>query len=249
LTDLSAPLTRLARYGPERWYAAAMGLLIGAASLTTRLLQNGRLSRYLRTILISAIALIGYPLALLVARSGWELGGDLRLSEVLMCVLILAGAATAISTTSRLTAVAALGVVGFGMALLFLFFGAPDLAMTQFAIEALTVILFVLVIYKLPQFGKLSPPRVHWRDAVIAAGTGALMTFLTLAVLQRPLDPLVAKYYAASSALLAHGRNVVNVILVDFRALDTLGEITVLAVAGLGGYALIRLRLAKRGRP
>ena len=82
-------------------------------------------------------------------------------------------------------------------------------------------------------------------DAVLALGTGALMTTLTLSMLSRQLDPSITEFYEASSYIAAHGRNIVNVILVDFRALDTLGEITVVATAGLAGYALIHRRRGK----
>jgi multicomponent Na+:H+ antiporter subunit A len=195
---------------------------------------------------VVTVILVGYPLIQVLSRgSGTSMTGVL-IHEVLIVATILLAAIAAVLSSSRLAAVAALGVVGFGMALLFIFFGAPDLAMTQFAIEGLTVVLFVLVIYKLPQFGKLSSARVRLGDLLIAVGAGVLMSLLTLAVLQQPLAPVLAPYYAANSLALGHGRNVVNVILVDFRALDTLGEITVLAVAGLGGFALLRLRLSKR---
>lgn len=246
LVALGAPLRALKDWGPARWYAAAMNLLIGTATATTEFLQSGRLSRYLRTIILVSIAFIGYPLARLVLQNGGFTVSHVEIHELLIAVVILLAAWTAVLTNSRLTAVAALGVVGFGMALLFIFFGAPDLAMTQFAIESLTVILFVLVIYRLPHFGKLSPLRVRVRDALLAGGAGGVMSLLTLAVLRQPFEPVLAPFYAANSLLLAHGRNVVNVILVDFRALDTLGEITVLAIAGLGGYALLRLRLSRK---
>jgi multicomponent Na+:H+ antiporter subunit A len=246
LLKIGAPLEGLKRWGPARWYAAAMNLLITAATVCTGFLQNGRLSRYLRTFVVVTVILVGYPLIQVLSRgSGISMTGVL-IHEVLIAATILLAAIAAVLSSSRLAAVAALGVVGFGMALLFIFFGAPDLAMTQFAIEGLTVVLFVLVIYKLPQFGKLSSARVRLGDLLVAVGAGVLMSLLTLAVLQQPLDPVLAPYYAANSLALGHGRNVVNVILVDFRALDTLGEITVLAVAGLGGFALLRLRLSKR---
>lgn len=246
LVSLGAPFRALGAWGPARWYAAAMSLLISTATRTTDLLQSGRLSRYLRTTILVTIAIIAYPLVRLLLQGGAITASPVEVHELLIAVVILLAAWTAVLAASRLTAVAALGVVGFGMALLFIFFGAPDLAMTQFAIEALTVILFVLVIYRLPQFAELSPLRVRIRDLALAAGAGTVMSLLTLIVLREPLDPVLTPYFAANSLVLAHGRNVVNVILVDFRALDTLGEITVLAIAGLGGYALLRLRLTRK---
>ena len=121
------------------------------------------------------VILVGYPLIQVLSWGrGISMTGVL-IHEVLIAATILLAAIAAVLSSSRLAAVAALGVVGFGMALLFIFFGAPDLAMTQFAIESLTVVLFVLVIYKLPQFGKLSSARVRLGDLLIAVGAGVLM--------------------------------------------------------------------------
>ncbi|MDX9831956.1 MAG: DUF4040 domain-containing protein, partial [Anaerolineae bacterium] len=144
---------------------------------------------------------------------------------------------------SRLAAVAALGVIGYSTAVIYVLFGAPDLAMTQFALETLTVILFVLVLYRLPRFAVLSNRGTRIREAVVALAAGGLMTTLVLTVTSVPLRSRLAPYFAANSLELAHGRNLVNVILVDFRGMDTLGEITVLAAAAVGVYALMKLRL------
>jgi multicomponent Na+:H+ antiporter subunit A len=114
--------------------------------------------------------------------------------------------------------------------------------MTQFAIETLTVLLFVLVIYRLPRFGRISSRAVRVRDAVIAISAGAMMTLLVLIVTTNPQQTGLTSYFAENSVTLAKGRNIVNVILVDFRALDTLGEIVVLAVAAAGVYSLLKLR-------
>ncbi len=123
-------------------------------------------------------------------------------------------------------------------------YGAPDLAITQILIETLTIILFVLVVYRLPHFIRLSTPRSRMRDAVVALGVGGLITFLVLeAGRGEEGHPAVAQYFAEHSVLLAHGRNIVNVILVDFRGLDTLGEITVLSISAIGVYALLQLKL------
>ncbi len=156
--------------------------------------------------------------------------------------IILLSILVAVRTASRLTAVAALGVVGVGIAVLFGMFGAPDLAMTQIVVETLTVILLVLVLHHLPDFSRLTPRGGRWRDAIVAISGGVVMTGLVLAAAAVPHPPSIASYYLENSYPLAQGRNVVNVILTDFRVLDTLGEITVVAVAGLGLFALLRLR-------
>lgn len=137
---------------------------------------------------------------------------------------------------------AALGTVGYGVSLVYILYGAPDLAMTQFCIETLSIVLFVLVLYRLPLFTLLSTPVVRLRDAAMAAAIGGLMMLLMLYVISQPLVPHVSEFFLANSLTAAHGRNVVNVILVDFRALDTLGEITVLAVAAIGVFGLLKFR-------
>jgi multicomponent Na+:H+ antiporter subunit A len=136
--------------------------------------------------------------------------------------------------------VSALSVVGYGLTLNYILFGAPDLAMTQISIDTLTLILLVLILYRLPRFLSYTPKKDRRRDMVISLAAGALMTLLVLTVVNVPTDSKLTPYFAANSYDLAKGRNVVNVILVDFRGFDTLGEITVLTVAAAGVFALLR---------
>jgi multicomponent Na+:H+ antiporter subunit A len=159
--------------------------------------------------------------------------------ELVVAVAALLGAAVALRAQSRLTAVAGLGVTGYSVALVFLLFGAPDLAMTQFAVETLTVLLFVLVLYRLPPFLSRSSPRTRLRDAALALGFGTLVTLSLLSLAEQRFGSRLAPYFLEHSLPDGKGRNVVNVILVDFRSLDTLGEITVLGIAALGVAALM----------
>ena len=112
--------------------------------------------------------------------------------------------------------------------------------MTQFCIETLTVILFVLVLYRLPRFSHLSSSGDRVRDILVSLAGGCIMSLVALLALSQPQQMQISRFFMENSRKLAHGRNVVNVILVDFRGLDTLGEITVLAVAGIGIYGLIK---------
>jgi len=132
-------------------------------------------------------------------------------------------------------------MMGFTIALIYLLYSAPDLAMVQFTIETLSVILFVLVIYRLPQFTRTRGGSPAVLDVVVSVAAGVLVTVLVLTLSAVPYDSLVTPFYAENSLKLAQGRNVVNVILVDFRGFDTLGEITVLALAGIGVFALLKL--------
>jgi multicomponent Na+:H+ antiporter subunit A len=238
-------LDRLFTIGPARWYAAALKALFAIAAAQTRLFQSGYLRYYVLMAIMLTVGLAGHSLLSHGPVRTLALTG-VRFHEAALAVLILMAAMMAVHTRSRLAAIVALGVVGYGVALIFVLFGAPDLAMTQFLIETLLVILFVLVFYHLPGFGILSRPRARARDATLAILFGAVITALVLSVATIPRDDVLPQFYAANSVALAHGHNIVNVILVDFRALDTLGEITVLAVAGVGVFALLKLRMAKR---
>ena len=130
--------------------------------------------------------------------------------------------------------------------MMFLSFGAPDLAMTQFSVETLTVLIYVLVFRHFRGLGPLSPRLVRARDGLIAVGIGIFIGGLLLSIATTETAPRLREYFAEFGPTLGHGRNIVNVILVDFRAFDTLGEITVLATAAIGVRGL--LRFAADGR-
>jgi multicomponent Na+:H+ antiporter subunit A len=166
---------------------------------------------------------------------------DLQAHEVLVVVVIIVGALAAATAKSTMAAVLSLGAVGYGVAMTFLQFGAPDLAMTQFSVETLTVLIYVLVFRRFSSLGLRSPRLVRYRDAVIAGGIGMLVGALVLSISTTTTPPSLREYFAEFGYPLGHGRNIVNVLLVDFRAFDTLGEITVLATAAIGVRALLRL--------
>lgn len=153
--------------------------------------------------------------------------------------LIASGAVmTAISKT-RLAAICALGVVGVGVALLFVMFGAPDLAITQLLVETLVVVLVGVVMLRLPGLDQ-GPRPWGGADVALSVAVGTVVALTLLAVVASPIDRAITDYFETASLAEAFGRNIVNVILVDFRALDTFGEIAVVAVAAIGAYALIR---------
>jgi multicomponent Na+:H+ antiporter subunit A len=133
-------------------------------------------------------------------------------------------------------------VIGYGIAVFYILFSAPDLAMTQFSIETLTVILFVLVLYRLPRFERFSSRRTRFRDAIVAGMVGILMAGLALMAQATHASSALTEFFIESAEALAKGRNIVNVILVDFRGFDTMVEITVLSVAAIGVYALLKSR-------
>jgi len=246
---LQPALARLAgvgaRLGPERLFSAGVDGLPGLARRLTDVIQNGYLRFYVATVVGVTVALVGLTFIRGVALPAALALGDAQLYEVVIALVMLAGVALVVRARSLLVMVVSLGVVGYGTALIFVFYGAPDLAMTQFSIETLSVVLFVLMLYRLPALAQLSTRRARLRDWLIAAAAGALVTVVVLTVTAAPLESPLTRFVAENSYSAAKGRNVVNVILVDFRGIDTLGEITVLSVAALGVVALLRLRPGK----
>jgi len=241
---LRSGLSRLAwPWGPSFLYDRALTGLDALARGLTRLLQSGYLRYYIMTLVIVATGLVGFTL---FTRDGWNFPEGvtaIRFYEVALGVLILAAAFVATITRSRLGTVASLGVVGYGVSLIYILYGAPDLAMTQFLIESLTVILFVLAFYHLPQFTQLSSKGSRIRDVLIALLAGGLMTALVLSATGVLFYPSISDFFVENALPLGHGRNIVNVILVDFRAFDTMGEITVLGIAAIGVYVLLKLSI------
>jgi len=170
--------------------------------------------------------------------------------ELLLTALIVAGVVFTVRATSRLTAVAAISLVGLPLSLLFALLRAPDLALTQVVVEVITTVLFLLVFPHLRQI-KIYPRSAGKRilNLLVAAGVGALgMVVTLLANGARLFPPRVAEWFVENSYALGGGNNVVNVILVDFRGFDTMGEITVLTVAGLAVFMLVRLRRENQAR-
>ncbi|MEX0717214.1 MAG: putative monovalent cation/H+ antiporter subunit A [Planctomycetaceae bacterium] len=241
---LALPIDWIANRGPARWYEGGIAALNAIAAGQTRLLQSGYLRRYLLICISVAAGLAVFTYAergrAMPSMSAWW--REVRIHEGLIVVITFLALIAAVLSRSRLGAIAAMGAVGYGVALIYVLFGAPDLAMTQFVVETLTVILFVLAFHHLPGFARFSSRPAKIRDAVIAIGVGALMTTLVLIANEVQVAKSISWFYAENSLDGGHGRNIVNVILVDFRGIDTLGEITVLAVAGIGVYALLKLR-------
>jgi len=230
------------KVGPEAGYFRFMLGITQVASWQTRLLQNGVLGIYLLILVLVTFGSTGYTLFI---KEGFHLDFDFSdgyFYEFGIALLLIASALFACATKSRLGSVASVGVLGFGVALIFIHFSAPDLGITQLLVETLTVILLVLVLFKLPPFVNLSSPWERFRDLAVAVFAGVVMTLLILAVLDIQYFESISSYFVENSAGLAFGKNIVNVILVDFRQLDTLGEIFVLALAAVGVYSMIKLK-------
>jgi multicomponent Na+:H+ antiporter subunit A len=230
----------------DKGFDAAMFGLIRLAAAKTRAWHHGRLELYLVVLFSMLVLALFWPLISLGGLPEWPAFPDLHLHEWGVLALALIGVLAVPLSSTRLTAILALGIQGFAMALIFLMFGAPDLAFTQFMVEVLSVVILTLVMTKL----KLSqrdqrPFEDLLRDGGLALLCGLGVAVLLVAVQAGPLDERLSAFFTATSVPLAHGHNIVNVILVDYRGLDTLGEISVVMAAGIAVLALIR----KQKRP
>lgn len=213
------------------------------AFIYTRLLHNGYLRNFIITIIVFITVLIGYRLLTTVSLDvNTSDLSEFRVYEITIFAIIVIAIFYTLRTRSRLAAIASIGIVGYGICLIFVFYGAPDLAMTQFAIDTLTVVLFVLVLFKLPSFMVVRNKKIRYRDALISISFGSLIMIITLQSLVYPANKDISKFYADNSYILAKGKNVVNVILVDFRGFDTMIETIVLSIAALGVYGLLKYR-------
>ncbi len=232
-------------HGTERLYTSTLAGLETISGVIAPPLHSASLRSYVMVIVVTAIVVVG---AALVSAPGFGAIApemNVRLHELLIVVVIIAAAIAATFARSTMAAVLSLSAVGYGVATTFLVFGAPDLAMTQFSVETLTVLIYVLVFRHFRNLGPLSPRFVRYRDAGIAAGIGTLIGGLVLSVSTTETAPRLREYFAEFGPTLGHGRNIVNVILVDFRGFDTMGEITVLATAAIGVRALLRLAVGE----
>lgn len=211
------------------------------AGWQTRRLQSGVMRHYLYIVFATTLAGVGGTLILYGGFSAPLAIPDLQVKHLAVVLLIVAGAGLTTVTNSRVAAIAGLGAVGIGVALIFIIFGAPDVAITQLLVETLVVVLFAVAALRLPRLSVTAGKgRFRPLDALFATAIGAVVTLVMLMDTAGPLDRKITSYFEDASWPDAYGRNIVNVILVDFRALDTFGEIAVVVIAALGAYALLK---------
>ncbi len=232
----------------DRIYDVVLAATLSGAGRVTALLQHGRLPLYVAVtfVVVGASLIAGavmddaavWALVEIEPIEPWEIGS---------LILLVVGAGLAVVGRRRLTALSGLAAIGVGTTLVFLMHGAVDVAVTQFMVEALIVILVAAVIPKIPPFEAVRSTRpVRLLRAGVAAFVGLGVT-LALLRLAPPVDRKITAFYEATSVPEAFGRNIVNVILVDFRALDTFGEVAVVVIAALAAFALLRGRRNSRG--
>jgi multicomponent Na+:H+ antiporter subunit A len=239
-------LTWPAALHAERLYSGTLTVLDAMSRRIGPALQSASLRSYVLTVAATAVALVALALVtgrILPPPRRWT---SVQFHEGGLVALIVAGAVSAAFARTTMAAVLSLGVVGYGVAVMYALMGAPDLAMTQFAVETLTVVIFVLVFSRLRGFGDLSSRFVRIRDALVAITAGALVTTLVWFVGASGTTSRLSAYFVDAAPRLAHGYNIVDVILVDFRGFDTMGEITVLVTVAIGVRALLLIGRERR---
>ena len=260
LYSLRAPLYRwydgLPDLNARETFAEQVQKAYAHSSRLMALIGKISLQRFIAVMLVALVALCAWTLSPMAS-----LAGEAELTPVDPLTLIGLGAMslvallTVIYHRKRLRALVTLGLVGLTVSMLFARFSAPDLALTQLVVEVVTILLMLLVLNFMPaKTPSESSSLRRLRDFCIAAAGGGLFAVLSFAVLSRPYDNSLAQYYLANSVPGGGGSNVVNVVLVDFRGFDTLGEISVLAITAiailalLGGSKLPRPRADRAGR-
>jgi multicomponent K+:H+ antiporter subunit A len=247
-TMVATPL--LSRVDAGRLFDRLNVIAIRGAGRLTQNLFSSRLQPQLFLIVMAALTAGLLPLIV----GGWSAGSmPSTAPDPLFLLLWCAGCAGALAAAvrtkyQRFAALIMIGVAGLSTCLTFAWFSAPDLALTQLVVETVTLILILLGLRWLPQRLERADSRRktfqarmrRFRDFAIAVFVGVAMAAITYSVLTRPVASEVGDFYVSNALELAGGRNVVNVILVDFRGFDTLGEISVVGIVAMIVYALLR---------
>ncbi|SFE28195.1 Na+/H+ antiporter subunit A [Alteribacillus iranensis] len=221
-----------------------------AASRITGLYMTGSIRHYLVYIFIFFTAIL---IATLFGKDALTLTTDntapVSVHELILAAMLIFSALTVMFASKRMTVLISLGVTGYTVALFFVIFRAPDLALTQLIIETVSVALFLLCFYHLPNITKdLKKVRFQTGNFIVSLAVGITITLIGISANGTRLFESISGFFPEASYDLAGGKNMVNVILVDFRGTDTLFEILVLGIAALGIFTMIKLRLAGRDR-
>jgi multicomponent Na+:H+ antiporter subunit A len=239
------------RYTLNKVYDGILSILDQWTNLVTKKVMTGSIRSYLIYIFSFFFLILVYALfikdAFLIDLTNLA---PIGIYELVLALAMVIGAISIIFAKSRLTAIIILGAVGYTVSLFFVLFRAPDLALTQLVIETISVALFLLCFYHLPKMASRREERITFRlnNALVSIGVGIVVTLIALSAHSQKLFTPISNYYLENAYKEAGGKNVVNVILVDFRGLDTMFEIAVLGIAALGIFAMIRLRLTRRNK-
>ncbi|KIU05347.1 Na+/H+ antiporter subunit A [Bacillus subtilis] len=234
----------------NRLYDKLLTLMEKGSYRVTKQYMTGFLRDYLLYIFAGFIILIGGAFAI---KGGFSFKTEgmakIGVYEIILTLVMISATVATVFARSRLTAIIALGVVGYTLALFFVIFRAPDLALTQLVIETISVALFLLCFYYLPKLRLKTKTRTfRMTNLIISLGVGIIVTLLGIASSSQRTKDSIASFFVKHSHDLGGGDNVVNVILVDFRGFDTMFEITVLTIAALGIYSMIKTKVKEEGK-
>lgn len=243
-------------YRAVAWYEALMAAIPAAASRVTRRMQMGHLSTYTVLVLVFALVALTFVLANGPAFSWPELVLALGPSEIAVAGAVLTlvcATVTVCIVRDSFVMLLVSGLIGLACALLFLFLGAPDVAFTQFTVEVAFVVVLASILLRVRRLDLVVAPKLPAHHSVFRAllslAVGAMVAALMLLGADFDPDPSLTEFFSARSVPDAHGRNVVNVVLVDFRAVDTLGEIIVVTLTFIASVPLLRLLRERWRRP
>ncbi|WP_411843592.1 Na+/H+ antiporter subunit A [Salinicoccus sp. HZC-1] len=231
-------------------YAYDQGLLY--SRFGSKKITDSYMTGYLRNYLVYIFGFFILMGLLTVINTGLRLDlsdlAPVRIQEIIITLIILIATAVILITRSRMVAIIMLGTIGFSMALFFVFFRAPDLALTQLGIETVTTALFLVCFYHLPKKSRHEERmRFKFTNLLVSLGVGTFVILIGLAAYSNRLFDSISEFHIENVYDLAAGGNMVNVILVDFRGFDTLFETLVFAIAGIGIYGLMKLKLSRKG--
>ena len=205
-------------------------------------IQNGYLRKYIATVVMAFSVIMVLAMIdgeVLNSLSSEHLLSGLQIYELVIFAFIILAVVILFKVRSRLIVTATFGIIGYSIALAYTLFSAPDVAITQFLAETLTLILLIIILHRLPSY-TIKSPIARLKYLPIAIFFGLMMAITSYIMLNQEKDSALQRYFLDNSISKGKGQNAVNVILVDFRALDTLGEITVLTVTMIGIIALLR---------
>ena len=213
----------------------------------TRKYMTGFIRDYLLYILLFFIVTLGGIMVFLNSFTfNPSANSPIRVYEIILCLSLVASALLVLFARNRVVAIIGLGVMGYLVTMFFVIFRAPDLALTQLVVETVTTVLFLLCFYFLPQLKKEeSKIGLKATNLVVSLGMGFMVTIMALSAQGNRLFPPISWFYENAYAL-AGAKNIVNAILVDFRGFDTMLEILVFCIGGIGVYTLIKLQLTGR---
>ncbi len=220
-------------------YQRLLDAVIKLANWQTRVLQHGQLTQYSLQFFLVLLAFLGTVLWQINPLPPFE--WDLYYYDVILAAFLVIAAFVVVKARTLLLAVAALGTIGFLTTLVFLVYSAPDVAKTQLLVETLLVVFIAIVLRHLSAVTSVPRHSTSRRlvHACVAAGIGISITLALWIITAAPMNQEISEFYAQTSVSGGKGRNIVNVILVDFRAFDTLGEAVVVVIAGLAAVAVL----------